>query len=127
MGTMRYEDGTLIESWDDENRTYTDHVTGQQRPYTAEENVEADARGRQELLSTNNGTLRGGLPQALADALARQAEYQTVLDTTNATINSNPAGYLKTVARQGKRSERALIRLIKIVGELNASADTGTD
>lgn len=74
-----------------------------------------------------NDELRGGLQKALDDALARQAQYQSVLDAKNADINADPAGYLKTIARQGKKSERALIRLIRIVGELNSSADTGSD
>lgn len=37
-----YIEGVLIESWDDDTRTYTDHRTGETRPYTAEENEAAD-------------------------------------------------------------------------------------
>lgn len=41
------KDGKLVESWDDTTRTYTDHRTGQSRPYTAEENAATDARAAQ--------------------------------------------------------------------------------
>lgn len=44
----RYENGTLIESWDDATRTYTDHRTGESRPYTPAENAAADARAEAE-------------------------------------------------------------------------------
>ena len=43
-----YTDGVLVEEWDDESRTYTDHRTGQSRPYTDEENSVADADAEQD-------------------------------------------------------------------------------
>lgn len=48
MSAQVYSDGTLVESWDDATRTYTDHRTGESRPYTEAENAEADARAEQE-------------------------------------------------------------------------------
>ena len=48
MSTKVYEDGALVESWDDTTRTYTDHRTGESRPYTTEENASADQRAEQE-------------------------------------------------------------------------------
>ena len=42
MAHETYADGVLVESWDDESRTYTDHATGDSRPYTEQENAAAD-------------------------------------------------------------------------------------
>ena len=42
MSTQTYRDGTLIEEWDDDTRTYTNHETGDTRPYTVSENHAAD-------------------------------------------------------------------------------------
>ena len=77
--------------------------------------------------AANDQALRDGLAAAIDAALERQAEYQAVIDTPNADINSKPASYIVSVARQAKRSERALIRLARLVGGLTDTADTGTD
>ena len=128
MSTQVYDtNGTIIEEWDDTTRTYTDHHTGATRPYAADENAAADQAAAAAALAANEAALRNGLQAAIGAALARQAEYQAVLDATNATINGSPASHIKAVARQGKRSERALIRLIRLVGGLTTTADTGTD
>ena len=110
------ENGVLVESWDDESRTYTE-----------QENAAADQRAAHQQKSANEQALRDGLAAVIDAALERQAAYQAVLDTPNADINSKPAPYIVSVARQGKRSERALIRLARLVGGLTESADTGTD
>lgn len=46
MSTRVYENGVLVESWDDSTRTYTDHRTDPPttRPYTEQEDAAADAR-----------------------------------------------------------------------------------
>ena len=44
MSSQVYANGTLIESWDDTTRTYTDHRTGESRPYTEEENAAANSK-----------------------------------------------------------------------------------
>lgn len=44
MSMRVYAGGVLVESWDDATRTYTDHRTGESRPYTEAENAEADDR-----------------------------------------------------------------------------------
>lgn len=127
MRRLHDANGALVESWDSVTRTYTDHRTGESRPYTPEENAAADVAAAAATLAANETALRNGLQTAIDAALARQAEYQAVLDATNSTINGSPASYIKTVARQGKRSERALIRLIRLVGGLTNTANTGTD
>ena len=125
MSWERYENGTRVERGDDATRTVTTS-TGT-RPYTADENAQADQAAAAATLAANEAALRNGLQTAIDAALARQAEYQAVLNATNATINGSPASYIKAVARQGKRSERALIRLIRLIGGLTNTADTGTD
>ena len=127
MSTEIYDDGALVESWDDTTRTYTDHRTGESRPYTPEENDAADQRAVQQQQAANDQALRDGLAAAIDAALARQAAYQAVIDTPNSEIKANPQTHIVNLARQGKRSERALIRLARLVGGLTQSADTGTD
>ena len=118
-------DGTLLEHGDDATRTVTTGTSF--RPYTAAENAAADQAAAAAVLAANEAALRNGLQAAIDAALARQAAYQAVIDTPNATIKTNPAPYIVDLARQGKRSERALIRLIRLVGGLTNTADTGTD
>ena len=77
--------------------------------------------------AANDQALRDGLAAAIDAALARQAAYQAVIDTPNSEIKANPQTHIVNLARQGKRSERALIRLARLVGGLTQSADTGTD
>ena len=127
MSSRIYDDGVLVESWDDTTRTYTDHRTGESRPYTDEENAAADQRAVDTERAANDQALRDGLAAAIDAALARQAAYQAVIDTPNSEIKANPQGHIVNLARQGKRSERALIRLARLVGGLTQSADTGTD
>lgn len=131
MAWENYTDGKIAERGNDSTRTVTtynaDGTTKATRPYTAAENTAADRAAAAATLAANEAALRNGLQAAIDAALARQAEYQAVLDATNATINGSPASHIKAVARQGKRSERALIRLIRLVGGLTTTADTGTD
>ena len=127
MSNYVYDNGQLVEEWDDDARTYTDHHTGESRPYTADENAQADQAAAAATLAANEAALRDGLQAAIDAALTRQAAYQAIIDTPNSTIKSNPAPYIVDLARQGKRSERALIRLARLVGGLTGTADTGTD
>ena len=131
MAWETFTAGKRVERGNDTARTVTtfntNGTTKATRPYTAAENTAADDTTATAALAANEAALRNGLQAAIDAALARQAEYQAVLDATNATINGSPASHIKAVARQGKRSERALIRLIRLVGGLTATAGTGTD
>ena len=120
-------DGSVKEEGRD--ATYSVHgPTGTKiRDYTAEERAAADAAQAAWQVATNDATLRGGLQAVIDAAIARQATMQTVLDATNATINSAPAPYLKDIARATKRQDRAITRLARIVGRLTTTTDTGTD
>ena len=122
---------TLIERGNDTTRTVTMYdesgAVTSTRPYTSDENATADAAIQAAVLDANRKALLDGLKAVIDAAVARQADVQTVLDTTNSTINGSPAGYLKTIARATKRQDRAIIRLAKLAGNLVSSADTGTD
>lgn len=93
--------GTLLEQWDDATRTYTDFRTDPDttRPYTAQENAEADVRAAQETSDGNRRTIEDALD-------LRMATMQAVIDDTNANINGNPAARIKDLAR----AVRLLIR-----------------
>jgi hypothetical protein len=90
-----YENGVLREQWDDTTRTYTawdaDGDQTEQRPYTAEENAQADAAAVQATQTANKSTIEVNLEQDLA-------AMQAIKDTPNATINDSPASYIKEVA-----------------------------
>lgn len=74
----------------------------------------------------NAAALRAGLQVEITDALARQVTLDTVLNATNAEINVSPAAHIKTIARQEKRTQNAIIRLARLVGGLTDSTDTGS-
>jgi len=107
------QNGVLIEHYDDVARTatYYDEKTGEflyTRPYTADENATADAD-----IARAEG--KAGVDTIIADLKAEKARVQPTIDATNATINSNPAGYIKDNARAIKRIADACIDLAKFV------------
>lgn len=98
------DDGELLELWDDTTRTYsrwdgTDPAPVEQRPYTATEHAEADARAAAATAAANEDTLETELDAALL-------ELQVIIDSTNADINANPAGEIKDLARVLKKTIR---------------------
>ena len=130
MSNQTYDaDGTLVEEWDDESRTYTDHRTDPPttRPYTDDENAEADARAAAALRAANEQALRDGLAAEIDRAIERQDTSQAVIDTPNAEIKANPQLHIIALARATKRQDRAIIRLARLAGNLLDSSDTGTD
>lgn len=131
MTSRTYAGNTLIEEWDDDLRILTrwdlDGIQTEQRPYTTEENAEADLRVAEEQRVANAQALRDGLANVISAALDRQALAQAVIDTPNSDINSKPAPHIVSLARVCKRQERAIIRLARLAGNLLDSADTGAD
>lgn len=99
MSSRNYEDGVLVEEWDDETRTYTDHRTGESRPYSEAENARADASQGMAQAATNSAQITSDLDQALTD-------LQVIIDTDNSVINDNPAGEIKDIARVVKKIVR---------------------
>lgn len=98
--------GVTRQWWDDTTRTYHEYsaagVETLARAYTTQENADADARAAATLADANRRSIEDKLDTAMA-------EVQTLLDTSNATINSGPAPYIKTLARVA----RLLIRLVR--------------
>jgi hypothetical protein len=75
----------------------------------------------------NAGILRQGLPAIIDRARARQASMTAILDEQNSIINSNPAEYIKRIARAERRTQADLMRLARLVGDLTDSADVGDE
>jgi len=61
----------------------------------------------EQLAAETESANRQTIETALSDALT---ELQTLIDTTNATINAGPAPYIKALARALRRVIRLLIR-----------------
>ena len=68
--------------------------------------------------ATAHETARTTVATILTDLDAEITRAQTVLDTTNATINSGPAPYIKDVARATKRVAQASKDLARFVRNL---------
>jgi hypothetical protein len=85
----------MKEAWDHDTRTYSawddNDVLIETRPYTAEENAEADGVAVVATQVANKSTIETNLE---ADLAAMQA----IKDTPNSTINDSPASYIKEVA-----------------------------
>jgi hypothetical protein len=103
VSSRTYEQGVLVEEWNDDTRTYTDFTTDPDttRPYTADENAEADVRQDQATAATNSVEITSDLDQALID-------LQVIIDSDNSVINDNPAGEIKDQARILKKIIRKL-------------------
>jgi len=97
------------------------------RAYTDEENEEVEARQRAEddvkaaiwvakteQAAVHNET-RDRVRAIIDDLQAEKARVQPTIDASNATINANPAGYIKDNARAIKRIADATIDLAKFV------------
>jgi hypothetical protein len=103
MSIRNYVDGVLAYEWDDDTRTYTDHTVDppESRPYSEEENARADASQQQAQAEANSAEITSDLDQALTD-------LQVIIDSDNATINDNPAGEIKDIARVVKKAIRKI-------------------
>lgn len=103
--TQRFSNGVLIEQWDDATRTYTDHRTDPDtvRPYTAQENADADQRAADAAKAATEAQIE-------ADTTADLTSLRTSIDTLQRLLGDD--------ATSG--SIRALI------GSTNAAAGTTT-
>lgn len=102
-GIQYYKSGIVAQEWNDELRQYTyrntDGAILEQRPYTAEENAQADARAAYESAVVNEAALMSKARQALIS----NAEFLANTSVTNAQAVSQ----VKALTRQ----VNALIRL----------------
>lgn len=99
-----WQDGILRERWDDGTRLYTawDEMGAQidQRPYTAAENADADARAAAAQLEANETTIASRL--VTVDMPAMQA----IIDQANADLRADPSQEIKNIARAVRRLAR---------------------
>jgi hypothetical protein len=75
----------------------------------------------------NVRVLQQGLPLVLERARNRQQAMDVIINTPDATMNANPAEYIRRIARAEKRTQADLMRLARLVGSLNDSADVGDE
>ena len=106
MSNYVYEEGTLVESWDDATRTYTDHRTGESRPYNDDENAAADVRAALALAEASSAATSSKLITRDFPAM------QDILSQTNAEIRSDPSQEIKDLARAVRRLTRRVEKLL---------------
>ena len=119
-------DGVVSERWNDATRTYTrldpsGSVT-ETRPFTTEENAEADIRqaaGARELVAVS---MRDQARASIDTLLASIDSLQAVVDKANNQIG--PAD-TKTIARESRRIARQLIAVTRLVVGALDSNDIG--
>jgi Na+/alanine symporter len=122
--------GVRREFWDDTTRLYTTWnaagVQTSQRAYTPAEAGAADAAAAAATARTNEATLVEQLRLTIDALITSRATLKaTVLDPTNATINSNPAAVIKAVAKAVRDDEQTLLRLCRVIARQLDSTDTG--
>jgi len=112
--------GTLLESWEDGTRTYTDYRPDpdETRPYTPEENAGADERAAEELAAAEHAATEERVRAIVDDLKVEKDKLDAIVETDSATINDSPAAYVKDTARSAKRIADACVDLSKYVGEL---------
>jgi hypothetical protein len=117
MSTDVYANGVLTERWDDPTRTHTDYTTDPDtvRPYTAQENADADARDAQAADMAERAATEDRVASIIDDLQAEKDRVQVTIDTDNSVINDSPANYVKDNARAAKRIADAAIDLAKFV------------
>jgi hypothetical protein len=100
--------GRLVERWDDDTRTYTRWDDGgavvETRPYTEQENAQADAAAAAAEAIRNESATSQKLQRDM-DAI------QAILDETNAGLRDDPARALKDLAHATRRLIRRVEKL----------------
>ena len=86
--------------WDDTTRTAYEHAADgsitSERPYTADENAQADATGAHATQTANKSEIETNLEEDL-DAM------QAVIDQTNEQLRADPSQEIKDIARAVRR------------------------
>lgn len=118
-----YENGVLIEQWDDSVRIYTDFRSEPpvNRPYTPEENAQADVRAVADALSENRAALSD--PEKLLARLARLDAYEEDPEIVAALARANSTApttqelnrLLKVMLRRQSRITAALALAIRLM------------
>jgi hypothetical protein len=112
-----FQEGTLVEQWDDDTRIYTSYDaegTPTSRPYTGPENVVADANAAAAATRAAEETRRAAVKLIVTDLKAEKDRLDVVLAKTPAQITG---GDTKDVARASKRIADAAIDIARLLTE----------
>lgn len=107
MSTLVYTDGALREFWDDDTRTYKawkadgSFEVGSPRPYTAQENAEADSSQATDVAESNKKTIN----QQAKTALANNRNFLAIPSPSNAQTLAQ----VKALTRQNNGIIRLLL------------------
>lgn len=120
MDTRIYdEQGRLRQFWNDTTRTYTEYdengvaINGTPRPYTAEENANADAASVVATQMTNRSNIEAQATAALTQLATIRTDLATLANTSKATINADPGLYIKQLGARLDTTALILRRLIR--------------
>lgn len=117
-------DGTI-----DTAETYTEYGTDGvtvtlTRTYTTVELLEKAERSALRTVSLNSEALRAQAQAAIDKLMANRKALATLAAATNATINANPAPYIKGVGAALDEATQRLVQVIRIVSGLLAVTDS---
>ena len=102
-------------AYDDVTRTVTttvDAVTRPPRPYTAEENADADARA---IAAVNAGTIREQIAQGIEALQASATALRNVAELPNAQVGPTQ---VRIIAREAHTLALALVRVGRLLGNV---------
>lgn len=123
--------GVVREQWTDvAGGTYTQFDAGgvqvSTRPFNAAELAWLAQWQTQQTERANVSVLQSEARTRVADLLTSMGTLRTARDATNATINANPAAYVKGAINQLLVTDRALLAALRILVGVVDSTDTGT-
>lgn len=109
-----YEEGSLIEQWNDVAQTYSDFRTNPAtvRPYTAEEIAEAGVRTAESQATESRRVARLAVKAIITDLQAERARCDVVIAKSNAQTSGADT---KDIARAAKRIADAAIDLARFI------------
>ena len=130
VSESRVIDGVVRATWDDDLEQYrefaADGVTATlTRAYTAVELLVKADRAARVTAAANSATIRSQAQAAIAQLLADRTAVAGLGSTANATINANPAAYVKGTANALDRTDKYLIQVIRLVAGLLDTTDSG--
>lgn len=126
----RIIDGVVRATWDDDLEQYrefaADGITATlTRAYTTVELLIKADRAARVAAGDNSSALRSQAQAAITQLLADRTAVAGLGGTANATVNANPAVYVKGVANALDRTDKYLIQVIRLVAGLLDTTDSG--
>lgn len=113
MNFYAYHGEVLAEEWDDTTRTYTNHLDGTPpRPYTAEENAEADVRIAEARAQDNEQAINARLETSISRLTQAVEGLAVISNKTNAEITAKDTKDVARASRVIGIEVRRLVRLI---------------